>query len=193
MVAARHSVVAEGKCRLRRTENEWSRRKRSSRVPTMETCARWRREPARNCGPGIWMTCRWTFHHLAKRERQAISGHRRRRQSGHVRDWHPRRGSLHNAVEGCGSATASNLADGKGRELVERVCSGCHAADRVGASPLTRDEWHQTVQKMAQLGASATDGEFATDRRLSDRALWKEGPESEVDGFERSNPLISGS
>ncbi len=56
--------------------------------------------------------------------------------------------------------TQTQLPDGKGRELVQRVCNSCHSVDLVATRPQTREEWTGTVQRMAQRGASATDDQF---------------------------------
>jgi glucose dehydrogenase len=54
----------------------------------------------------------------------------------------------------------TQLPDGKGRELVQRVCNSCHSVDLITTHRQTRDEWTGTVQRMAQHGASATDDDF---------------------------------
>ena len=54
----------------------------------------------------------------------------------------------------------TQLPDGKGRELVQRVCNSCHSVDLITTHRQTRDEWTGTVQRMAQHGASATDEQF---------------------------------
>ena len=54
----------------------------------------------------------------------------------------------------------TQLPEGKGRELVQRVCNNCHSVDLVTTHRQTRDQWTTTVQRMAQRGASATDAQF---------------------------------
>jgi hypothetical protein len=54
------------------------------------------------------------------------------------------------------------LPEGIGRNLVEKTCSTCHSVDTIASRRQNRGEWTNTVQRMAQYGASATDEEFNT-------------------------------
>jgi glucose dehydrogenase len=56
----------------------------------------------------------------------------------------------------------TQLPDGEGKELVQRVCSSCHSADMVVGHRQTRAGWASTIQRMAQHGASASDQQFDT-------------------------------
>jgi glucose dehydrogenase len=57
-------------------------------------------------------------------------------------------------------ATESQLPEGDGRDLVEKVCSNCHSVGVMTNLHRNRSQWTQTVQRMAQNGASATDEQF---------------------------------
>ena len=57
---------------------------------------------------------------------------------------------------------AQDLPDGAGKDLVMKVCTVCHEAARITSKSKTKEEWNDTVDKMAARGAMATDEEFAT-------------------------------
>jgi competence protein ComEA len=52
------------------------------------------------------------------------------------------------------------LPNGRGRETMKRVCSGCHSAENVAGMAKTREEWGAVVGEMAAVGAQGTDDEF---------------------------------
>jgi glucose dehydrogenase len=54
----------------------------------------------------------------------------------------------------------TQLPAGESRDLVQKVCNSCHSVDLIASHRQTRDQWTATVQRMAQHGASATDGQF---------------------------------
>jgi mono/diheme cytochrome c family protein len=56
----------------------------------------------------------------------------------------------------------TQLPEGNGKDLVQKVCSSCHSIDLITARRQNRNEWTGTVQRMAQHGASATDEQFNT-------------------------------
>jgi hypothetical protein len=58
------------------------------------------------------------------------------------------------------SVQAQELPDGAGKELVMNVCTKCHELGRITAKKRTKEEWSNTVDKMAKNGAKATDDEF---------------------------------
>jgi len=59
------------------------------------------------------------------------------------------------------SASAwADLPPGPGKEATIRVCSKCHAPELATSQRLTRDQWQETISKMANLGAQASDNEF---------------------------------
>jgi mono/diheme cytochrome c family protein len=60
------------------------------------------------------------------------------------------------------SVQAQDLPDGAGKELVMNVCTQCHELARITSKRKTREEWNDTVDKMAARGAKASDEEFET-------------------------------
>ena len=52
------------------------------------------------------------------------------------------------------------LPDGPGKEVVERLCSVCHEAERAASVRLTREGWDGELAKMVDLGMKATDDEM---------------------------------
>jgi cytochrome c5 len=58
------------------------------------------------------------------------------------------------------SAKAPALPDGPGKAEVQKVCSGCHAAEIVMSKHETKEGWEQIVNDMVQKGANGTDDEF---------------------------------
>ena len=56
--------------------------------------------------------------------------------------------------------TASSFPPGPGRELMFRVCSGCHSVNVSVSRRMDAREWNDLVQAMAARGAVATDEEF---------------------------------
>jgi competence protein ComEA len=57
------------------------------------------------------------------------------------------------------SAGAVSLPDGPGKEVTVRVCSQCHEPERSAALRLAREGWAGVVQRMVDLGATATSAE----------------------------------
>ena len=60
------------------------------------------------------------------------------------------------------SVQAQDLPEGVGKDLVMKVCTVCHEVDRIVSKRKTKEEWNDTVDKMAARGAMASDEEFAT-------------------------------
>jgi hypothetical protein len=60
------------------------------------------------------------------------------------------------------SVRAQDLPDGDGKDLVLKVCTVCHEATRIASKKRTKEEWNDTVDKMAARGAKASDEEFET-------------------------------
>ena len=50
---------------------------------------------------------------------------------------------------------------GEGREVIARVCSGCHALEAVTQQRLAPAYWTRIVDAMAGTGAQGSDAEFA--------------------------------
>ena len=59
-------------------------------------------------------------------------------------------------------AQAQDLPDGKGKDLVEQICSGCHGVDTVASQHANKQGWESIVGDMVSRGASATDAQVAT-------------------------------
>ena len=60
------------------------------------------------------------------------------------------------------SVQAQDLPDGAGKDLVMNVCMVCHELTRITSKKKTKEEWNDTVDKMAARGAKASDEEFDT-------------------------------
>jgi len=60
------------------------------------------------------------------------------------------------------SIRAQDLPDAPGKDLVMSVCAVCHDLTRITSKKKTKDEWNDTVDKMAARGAKASDEEFDT-------------------------------
>jgi len=59
------------------------------------------------------------------------------------------------------AAAQSRLPEGPGRELVVRLCSPCHSAEKVAGLQKSRDEWEASVVEMVMnRGAKGTEEEF---------------------------------
>jgi mono/diheme cytochrome c family protein len=52
------------------------------------------------------------------------------------------------------------LPDGPGKDVMQRVCSGCHGAEIVIGRGLTRDGWTQVVTEMIERGAQGSEDDF---------------------------------
>jgi competence protein ComEA len=55
---------------------------------------------------------------------------------------------------------ASDLPEGKGKELIERACVGCHKAEELTVYRFTKDEYQIIVYRMGDRGAQATRAEL---------------------------------
>lgn len=60
------------------------------------------------------------------------------------------------------SSFAQALPEGKGKDLLEKVCSDCHGADSVVALSQSRDAWKDLVNDMVLKGASASADQLET-------------------------------
>ncbi len=58
------------------------------------------------------------------------------------------------------AAQTGSLPDGPGKEVVQRVCTQCHAVEVVTAKGNTRDGWMQVVTEMISRGAQGSDDDF---------------------------------
>jgi virginiamycin B lyase len=58
--------------------------------------------------------------------------------------------------------TAQKLPDGKGKEVVEAACDGCHGLDQITGRAWSADKWRSVVKSMIDKGAVLTDDELKT-------------------------------
>ncbi len=63
------------------------------------------------------------------------------------------------AQEPSGGSGASGLPEGKGKEIVERVCQQCHGLEAITSSHRTQQEWRDVVNEMISNGATLQDSE----------------------------------
>ena len=59
------------------------------------------------------------------------------------------------------SSVKAQLPDGKGKDVVERVCNGCHGSSQIIVHRMSKKDWSDKVDVMLGYGASATDDEIA--------------------------------
>ena len=59
-----------------------------------------------------------------------------------------------------GQAAGPQLPDGPNREVVQRVCSGCHSVQMFAGRGMTREQWAGVVSNMMGRGAKMSDEEF---------------------------------
>ena len=58
-------------------------------------------------------------------------------------------------------ADAQALPDGKGKDLVGRICVSCHVLSPITSSGgFSRREWEMVIQSMINMGADITDDEI---------------------------------
>ncbi len=57
-------------------------------------------------------------------------------------------------------AAMAQLPDGPGKAETEKVCKGCHEVERSVSKRQDRDGWRATMDKMASLGAKASEKEM---------------------------------
>lgn len=59
-------------------------------------------------------------------------------------------------------ASAQDLPEGKGKDVVEQVCGSCHGVDLVSTRRATKMGWGYIVDDMVSRGASATNEQIQT-------------------------------
>src|ERR1700684_2570439 len=59
-------------------------------------------------------------------------------------------------------ANAQDLPEGKGKDVVEMVCSACHGVDLLTSQRATKEGWGYVVDDMVSRGASATNEQIQT-------------------------------
>jgi competence protein ComEA len=57
---------------------------------------------------------------------------------------------------------AQELPEGKGKEIVQNVCSQCHGLNAVATSRMSKEDWENTVLDMVARGAPLLDEEIDT-------------------------------
>jgi competence ComEA-like helix-hairpin-helix protein len=57
-------------------------------------------------------------------------------------------------------AKAADLPEGKGKDLIQHACIGCHKADELAAYRFTKDEYQVIVYRMGDRGAQASRAEL---------------------------------
>lgn len=65
----------------------------------------------------------------------------------------------------------AGLPAGAGRDVVIRVCTGCHAADAITVQGRTAAGWDEVLGQMQNMGMSASDEDLATVRAYLVREL----------------------
>jgi competence ComEA-like helix-hairpin-helix protein len=55
------------------------------------------------------------------------------------------------------TAAQDNLPDGKGKEVLERMCTNCHGLDQVTANRYAKKFWGSVVDDMVSKGAEGSD------------------------------------
>jgi competence protein ComEA len=58
------------------------------------------------------------------------------------------------------SLHAADLPEGKGKEIIQRACVGCHKAEELAVYRFTKDEYQTIVYRMGDRGAQATRPEL---------------------------------
>ena len=54
----------------------------------------------------------------------------------------------------------TQLPEGEGKALVQRVCTKCHGPTEIANARFSRERWNSTVDDMVSRGAAATDEEL---------------------------------
>lgn len=60
------------------------------------------------------------------------------------------------------AATEQNLPPGKGQEIVQRQCAGCHALKVVSSKRASKDQWSVLLDQMISKGAEIPDEDIET-------------------------------
>jgi len=59
-------------------------------------------------------------------------------------------------------AMAQKLPDGKGKEVVEAACDGCHGLEQIQGRAWSEEKWRAVVKSMVDKGAVLSDDELKT-------------------------------
>ncbi len=65
------------------------------------------------------------------------------------------------AAVGLAARAADTPADAAAEAVMERTCVGCHALETVTSQGRSPEEWSYMVNRMQDMGAQASDAEFA--------------------------------
>ena len=57
---------------------------------------------------------------------------------------------------------AQDLPDGRGKNVVENVCTACHGTDVFSSMHLRKAEWQEVINSMKARGAEGNDADFKT-------------------------------
>ena len=59
-------------------------------------------------------------------------------------------------------ASAQDLPEGKGKDLLQKICAECHGVDIIVSQTNTKDGWASVVDSMVARGAGGTKEELDT-------------------------------
>jgi len=60
------------------------------------------------------------------------------------------------------TAQAQSMPEGKGKELLEKICTVCHDLDLVAGNHVDKKTWEDTIDEMVTRGADGTKDEIQT-------------------------------
>lgn len=72
------------------------------------------------------------------------------------------RGALLAALAAVPLIQAQDLPEGKGKDLVQKLCTDCHGVDVIASQKATKDGWASIVDAMVVRGAGGTKEELNT-------------------------------
>jgi mono/diheme cytochrome c family protein len=61
-----------------------------------------------------------------------------------------------------GISQAQDLPDGKGKDLLQQICTDCHGLDVITSQKATKDGWASIVDSMVSRGANGTKEQLDT-------------------------------
>ena len=84
-------------------------------------------------------------------------------------------------------AQAQDLPDGKGKDLLMKICADCHGLDVIVSQRATKDGWASIVDSMVGRGASGTKEELDT---IIDYLAKNFGTDKKIGKEVRTSPLV---
>ena len=60
------------------------------------------------------------------------------------------------------AAQEIKLPEGEGKEIVQRICTACHSAERIVREHLSAEEWENLIAAMEDEGAEIENDEYET-------------------------------